>query len=195
MRTSLVTLFTALVALHAHRAHAQRVYPYTPAPSTPSGQLACESHAQCGEGGVCQAGLCVTDAPKARDVLIVSGAVLAPLSFVVNGVVGLFGGYYVGGFFSSRPSGYEPGWEAFHGVGWIPVLGPWIQMGLKPGGLANDGWALFLSLDGLVQAAGWTLLIVGLTMDSGGEPIESPDFAVLPSVSPNSAGLTAVGRF
>lgn len=45
-----------------------------------------------------------------------------------------------------------------------PVLGPWIQIALKPGSLANDDWAYYLTINGLIQALGTTLLVLGLTI-------------------------------
>lgn len=126
---------------------------------------------------------------RAHVGLIVGGAVMFGVSWLVHGaLISPFGGW-------SLDFGYDPQWESFRYAGLIPLAGPWIQMALKPGSLNDDGWGTYLIIDGLLQAGGLTMLILGATItetvtvygDSRTGP--SLSFGIAPG------GLSASGTF
>jgi hypothetical protein len=129
----------------------------------------------------------------ARIGLIVSGAVLLGVGWLSNIIVGIPAGENVFG------SGSEEEWEAFRYCSIIPVVGPWVQLGVKPTAFSQDGWAIWLILNGVMQAAGTALLVSGIALsDDGNETADAdsgPSFAVLPNISPNHAGLSLFGSF
>ncbi len=124
--------------------------------------------------------------------LIISGAVVLGVSWLVHAaLISPLAGW-------SASADLQPEWEAFRITGVIPVVGPWIQMGVKPGSLSNDSWAGYLAVNGLLQAGGLTMLILGIALREtetyyarDGEP----SFAILPSFGQDGVGLTAVGQF
>jgi hypothetical protein len=129
---------------------------------------------------------------------IIGGAVMLGAGWVLNIVGSLFAGVHVDLF--GGGGGPDEQWQTFRFTGLIPVLGPWIQLGVQPTSFSQDGWGTWLIIDGLLQAAGLTLLIVGATMSSGDEEATADgdggvQLALLPSVSPGQVGLTLVGRF
>lgn len=84
----------------------------------------------------------------------------------------------------------------------VPIGGPFVAFGASfsdQSFRAGTPWFLLL---GLVQAAGLTFLIIGLTAKpvkvreyfSASEP-ERPRFAILPYATPDGGGLTAFGTF
>ena len=47
----------------------------------------------------------------------------------------------------------------------IPIAGPWIDLGLRPQGTTEENWARFgLVVDGVAQLAGLVLVVTGLVM-------------------------------
>jgi hypothetical protein len=130
--------------------------------------------------------------------LIISGAVILGVGWVFNIITSLFAGVHVD-LFGSGSGGSSDAWEAFRYTGLIPVVGPWIQMALQPTSFGNDGWGPYLIIDGLLQAAGLTMLVIGVATQGGDEDTAENDdgieLTILPSVSPGFAGLTALGRF
>ena len=47
----------------------------------------------------------------------------------------------------------------------IPIAGPWIDLGLRPPGTSDENWARFgLVVDGVAQLAGLVLVVTGLVM-------------------------------
>ena len=137
-------------------------------------------------------------APQARTVrrpiigLIVSGAVMLGVSWLIHGaIVSPFAGW-------SIDSGFNGRWDTFRSVGLVPVAGPWIQLAIKPTGFSDDGWAPYLVLDGVLQAAGLVMLVLGASIqnettvyaDAGGF-----ELAVLPTAGDGAAGVAALGRF
>lgn len=124
--------------------------------------------------------------------LVIPGAVVLGVSWILHAaVVSPFAGY-------SATSGFQPDWATFRWTGLIPVAGPWIQLAVKPGGF-EDSWAGYLVVDGLLQAAGLTMLILGIAIQEeetyyvrgeGGS-----GFAIVPTADQNGGGLAAVGRF
>jgi len=119
--------------------------------------------------------------------LIVSGAVVFGVSWLTNILIGLGAG--------AGPS-YDA-WDDFRWVGLVPVLGPWIQMGIKPTSLGADDWAYYLTIDGILQAAGATMLILGIAI-----PVERTVYAedgerrgIDLAIAPSPTGLNLLGRF
>ncbi len=124
--------------------------------------------------------------------LIVSGAVMLGVGWITNIVAGMFAGLEL---YGSSSSGQ---WDSFRVSSIIPVAGPWVQLAVKPTSFSNDGWAEWLIIDGLLQLAGATLLVVGVALpqhetvysDRGGDF----QLAIVPRVG-DQWGLAAVGRF
>ncbi len=125
--------------------------------------------------------------------LIISGAVLLGVGWITNFIAGLPAGD------DPFHSGAEPEWQTFRYVSLIPIAGPWVQLGVQPTSFDNDYWGVWLIIDGLIQAAGFTMLIAGIatstsdsdeTADAGGVQL-----MVMPSVGAGHAGLTLMGRF
>ncbi len=126
---------------------------------------------------------------RARIGLVISGAVLFGVSWVVHAAI------------VSPLAGIldeEVGvWDDFRYLGAIPLAGPWIQMAVKPTGAGEDGWVPYLIVDGILQVAGLTMLILGLTLrkEVGGYADAEPSFQVGPMLGEGAAGLSAFGRF
>lgn len=178
---------------------------------TPSGRAAAQGTVLIVNGQPVQA-TPVTAAPVAADVppaqparprgahvgqslAIAGGAVLAA-GWVFGFAIGLFGGYHdrtcwIGP--CSTLTSWDPAWDDFRGTSLIPLVGPWIQLAVKPPS-GPDGWPTFLVIDGLVQGIGAILLFVGVGI-MGSEQDEPPPVAVLPIVSPTQAGLQVLGSF
>lgn len=127
--------------------------------------------------------------PLRLPLLISGGAVFAG-AWAVDGIVSLFAGEELG-LGPAPPLGPPPppdgvDWDLFRGCAWIPLAGPWIQIGVHS---TTPGWTGFLVADGILQLAGFTLLLVGAALD------EPPRVAVVPHVDRESARLTLAGRF
>jgi hypothetical protein len=125
--------------------------------------------------------------------LIISGAVMLGVGWIANFLVGLPAGD------DPFHSGAEPEWQTFRYTSFIPIAGPWVQIAVKPTEFDSDYWGMWLIIDGLLQAAGFTMLIAGIatstsesdeTADAGGV-----ELMIVPSVSPGHAGLSLAGRF
>lgn len=124
---------------------------------------------------------------------IIPGAVLLGVGWIANFIVGLPAGDDP---FVSGGAGDE--WDAFRLASIIPVAGPWVQLAVKPTDFDQDYWATWLIIDGLLQAAGLTVLIVGIATPShsrGRASVPGPSLALRPSASPGHAGLSLVGSF
>jgi hypothetical protein len=123
--------------------------------------------------------------------LIISGAVLLGVGWILDIVTGVPAGD------DPFTSGSEPEWDAFRFSSLIPIAGPWIQLAVKPTGFTQDYWAPWLIIDGLIQATGLTLLVIGIATPET-EPVYASrgvELAILPSVGPGHAGLSLVGAF
>lgn len=125
--------------------------------------------------------------------LTIAGAAVLGVGWVTNFVASMFAGNDGCGFAGCTPESQR--WVPFRGVSFIPVLGPWIQFGVLPD--ANNWWPLWLAFDGLVQAAGFAMLIYGLVTNPGDEPADptEPTVSLLPSFGPDHARLDLVGTF
>lgn len=120
--------------------------------------------------------------------LIVSGAVILGVGWLSNIFVSVFAG--VGGTSSDE-------WDTFRYLGIVPVLGPWIQMAVKPTSLDEDDWAYYLTINGIIQAVGTTMLVLGIAIPvtrtvyaENGES-EGIDLAIVPTGN----GISLLGRF
>lgn len=124
--------------------------------------------------------------------LIISGAVVLGVGWIVNIIPGLFAG--------TDPFGSDDaGWDEFRVASILPIAGPWVQLALKPTDFRNDGWGPWLIANGIWQGAGAALLIAGLATIGDEEvpvaEIEGVRFAVLPNLAPDQMGLTIAGAF
>lgn len=125
--------------------------------------------------------------------LIISGAVLLGVGWIANIVVGLPAGD------DPFSSGSEPEWTSFRLTSLVPLAGPWIQLGVKPTSFDQDYWAGWLIIDGILQALGATLLVVGLATPRTETVIAENEsgfrLTIAPRLGPDSAGLAALGTF
>lgn len=122
--------------------------------------------------------------------LIIPGAVLLGVGWVFNFIVGLPAGDDP---FDGSPA--DPAWDTFRGFSLVPAIGPWVQLAIKPNGFNSDYWGVWLVLNGVLQTTGLVLLIVGIATPSEEVTTTGPYVQILPSVSPDHAGLMAVGAF
>ncbi len=133
------------------------------------------------------------DARPRRSIgLLIAGPIVLAVPWLLNGIGGLFAGVHVS--FGSSGAPEDPRWDAFRWAGFIPVVGPWIELAIKPTGFEEDGWGTWLVLNGLLQATGLGILIAGIAQQSEPAPDE-PYVSVLPTVGPDGAGLMVSGRF
>jgi hypothetical protein len=125
--------------------------------------------------------------------LTVAGAAVLGVGWVTNFIVGIFAGNDGCGFAGCSPESQR--WAPFRGVSFIPVLGPWIQFAVLPD--ANNWWPIWLAFDGLVQAAGFAMLVYGLVTNPGDEPADpaTPTVSLLPSFGADYARLDLIGTF
>jgi hypothetical protein len=125
--------------------------------------------------------------------LTVAGAAVLGVGWVTNFIASMFAGNDGCGFAGCSPESQR--WVPFRGVSFIPVLGPWIQFGVLPD--ANNWWPIWLAFDGLVQAAGFAMLVYGLVTNPGDEPAAptAPTVSLLPSFGADYARLDLVGAF
>lgn len=125
-------------------------------------------------------------AHRRRVGLYVAGCALFGAGWGTNALAGAFAGAHSVTSYEwpVLPNTWEPGWDAFRGVGVVPLVGPWIQLALAPSGALSDAWIGWLIGNGAVQALGLTLFVWAATMD----------VPVVPTVSPEGAGLVVMGR-
>jgi hypothetical protein len=125
--------------------------------------------------------------------LIISGSVLLGVGWLSCLLVGLGAGTDP---FSGRS---QPEWDTFRGVGFIPIAGPWVQIGVKPNGFTEDLWGGWLVIDGLLQGAGTILLIAGIATSGGDDEASAGGdgvrWVLAPMLSPGQAGLSLAGTF
>jgi len=128
--------------------------------------------------------------------LVIGGAVTLGAGWIFGILFGALGGYHdtacLIGPCTPRSS-WDPAWDNFRATSLVPIIGPWIQLAVKP---PSDGdiWPEWLVIDGIIQGAGAVLLFVGIGLFVSGES-EPPPVAVVPMVGPGLVGLTAAGRF
>ncbi len=134
------------------------------------------------------------DEERPNLALIIPGAVLLGVGWITNIIVGL-----PAGDDPFRAGGAGEEWTAFRACSIIPVVGPWIQLAVQPTHFDQDSWGMYLIIDGLLQTAGLTLLVVGIATPRResryarrGNEI---DLAITPSAGDGRGGLTLSGRF
>jgi len=72
----------------------------------------------------------------------------------------------------------------------IPILGPWIDLAYRPPSSQEENWARAgLIADGLAQAAGLAMLIVGTVMHHQREP-KKPRQIIVPIATSGGAGVS-----
>jgi hypothetical protein len=125
---------------------------------------------------------------------------------LVGGGAGVFGGGYVlqvfvtlfsgvVGAFSTGPDYTSEQLSNYVSWGFVPVLGPWVQMAFAPP-FADASLYAVLALEGLLQAGGITMMVFGFIGSDVTEwrPISSVDLEVRPMLG-HAQGLTATLRF
>lgn len=128
--------------------------------------------------------------------LLGGGIGLLAGGWVISGVSGLFAALFgsVGCAFGGSGSCFDA--SAFMGWGWIPVIGPWGQMGyVWPN--ADTGMYAWLAIEGALQAAGLVMLIFGAVGEDSVELTPVPGYAIRiqPMLSATTQGLSAEMRF
>lgn len=124
--------------------------------------------------------------------LIVSGAVVLGVGWIVNFFTGLLAG-------TDLFDGSSALWDDFRLTSLIPIAGPWVQLAVKPTDFRQDLWGPWLIFNGIWQGAGAVLLIAGLAT-IGDEEVAVAEtngvrWSLLPTVTPTSGGLSVVGSF
>lgn len=124
--------------------------------------------------------------------LIISGAVVLGVGWIVNIIPGLFAG--------TDPFGSDdPGWDGVRLASLLPIAGPWVQLALKPTEFREDYWGAWLIANGIWQGIGTVLLVAGLAT-IGDEEVPMAEtggvrWTMLPDIAPDHGGLTLVGSF
>jgi len=130
-----------------------------------------------------------------QTLAITGGAVLGG-GWVFGIIIGLFGGYHDRvcwiGPCSAGPSSWDPAWDNFRATSLIPIIGPWVQLAVKPS--SEDGWPTWLVIDGIIQGVGTILMFVGIGIMTSDDDATPPPVTVLPMLSPTTAGLMVLGN-
>lgn len=104
----------------------------------------------------------VSTEPNPR--LWVPGVVLFAASYVINAaIVSPFAGASIGLNIAGSSSSFPGEWDAVRAWGLVPCLGPFVQAAVKPTDFLEDGWGVYLLLDGAIQILGVTLFVLGFT--------------------------------
>jgi len=95
-----------------------------------------------------------------EDTVVRREVTVAPsAAFIASGTIALSLGYGVASVLAIS-STYDKDRLLF-----IPIAGPWIDLGLRPPGTSDENWArVGLIVDGVAQLAGLVLVITGLVM-------------------------------
>lgn len=128
---------------------------------------------------------------RVRIGLVIGGAVMFGVSYVFHAaLISPLAGIHI----DSPDDGQ---WNDFRAYGAIPLVGPWLQLAAKPTDPTNDGWATYLAVNGILQSAGVTMLILGFVLRKpvGGYADSGPSIRVTPMIGEQVTGLTASGRF
>jgi hypothetical protein len=105
--------------------------------------------------------------------LLIPGLTIFGVTYSMNAL-----GAYVGG----------------NGTAAIPVFGP-ITLAVQADQRNDKGTASLFIMDALVETTGLVLLGAGIFVKKRVQVWDAPQVAVLPTASPEGAGLAAVGRF
>ncbi|GAB4111935.1 MAG: hypothetical protein OHK0013_48030 [Sandaracinaceae bacterium] len=125
---------------------------------------------------------------------------------LIGGGAGIFAGGYVLQVFVTLFSGIVGAFDTsgaytadqlsnYVNWGFVPVLGPWVQMGFAPP-FADGSLYAFLALEALMQAGGITMMVFGFIGEDVTEwrPIAGVDLEVRPMLG-HAQGLTATFTF
>ena len=118
---------------------------------------------------------------RAEDTVVVRREVtVAPsAAFIASGTVALSLGYGVASILAIS-STYDKDRLLF-----IPIAGPWIDLGLRPPTTTDESWArVGLVVDGVAQLAGLVLVVTGVVMKA-----HAPR-AVAAFVTPTTTGVS-----
>jgi hypothetical protein len=142
-----------------------------------------------------------TDDTHVRWGLLAPGVAMFAAGWVFNGLVSLGAGqcgpkieiYTTPGSSGDTCEG-DPEWDPFRAAGAVPLVGPFVQLTLKPGDLGDDYWAAWLIADGAVQLAGLTMIVIAIA-DPKRRASSDDETTFVPDVAPGRAGLALMGRF
>lgn len=133
--------------------------------------------------------------------LILGGSLMLTAGYVSSFAVGLGEGStrFMGPTLNRSQRWYED----FTFTSFIPLAGPWIALSERQGEFDQDYWGVWLIANGLLQAAGFGMIVSGIIVaaqDSHGQRrtrarISQPSLQVIPSVGVNHAGLSLAGSF
>jgi hypothetical protein len=155
-------------------------------------QQGCMSDAQCGPGTACVGGICAAQAQVTyveRPIvgLIVAGAIVLPVTWAANILMSTLAAF-------ALSLGGSPDAGGIFGWGFVPVVGPWVQMAYYQ----DSGWQTFWGVMGGLQTLGLTMIVLGAVLRTR-EPVialgEGRSLALAPSLSPNDVGLNAALTF
>lgn len=76
----------------------------------------------------------------------------------------------------------------------LPVLGPWVMLGVTADDVDYDDYRLAFAMSGLLQAGGLTMLILGVTLERE-VTTDAATLRLTPSAPGSDAGLQLTGRF
>jgi hypothetical protein len=131
-------------------------------------------------------------ATERRNVTYASAIALLVCWWSPTAVASYYGGYTdVDGTLAIPRFAPGPEWDAFRASGFVPVLGPWIQLATLPPVDERATWDGFLVASALGQGLGLTLMIVAALIHVP----EPSSVSVVPSVAADGVGLAAVGVF
>lgn len=145
--------------------------------------------------------------PGAGPSLAAGGAFLLTAGWVSSFAVGLHEGPDL--FISDEElNGAERQWyQDFRFTSFLPVVGPWIALSQqKTSEFDDDFWGVWLIANGLLQAAGVTMIVGGIIASvahgarmghrvASRPTVSEGALTLMPSVSPQQATLTASGYF
>lgn len=124
--------------------------------------------------------------------LLAGGWVASWFTGLVVTVFGAVGCAFSGSVGSSSCAWTSSTADNFWAWSWVPVLGPWVQMGYTWNN-ADVGIYAWLAVEGLLQAGGLTMLIFGALGEEQTvlEPAPGYALSIQPIVSPSVQGLSA----
>lgn len=195
----ILSVLLLVVALPANTEAQSLPTVFVPPPTHASASVAHAAYVPPTEGAPTERAPTEREAPRRGRLLTKAFLIAGPLLVVgpslLNGLVGLFAGFEFHIGYSGPPEPEDPRTVTFRWVSFVPLAGPWIQLGIMgPSTFGRDAWGLWFVADGLLQATGLALLIAGLVLSAESEA-EEPDVIVLPTASSDGAGLMVRGRF
>ncbi len=126
---------------------------------------------------------------------------------LLGGGIGMFAGGYVISIFTTLFTGIigafgtgvsytRDALDNYVTFGFIPLIGPWVQMGFVPP-FADEGLYAWLAFEALLQAGGLTMLIFGALGEeyTSFEPIAGVDLQLRPMLSATAQGLITTATF